>query len=191
MTQQILPQSTTIRAAANIRRVCFYGGPGAGKSAMAWWLAAELKAKSWSVETIVETCKEWAYRGQPVTEFDQAYVFHNQVRQEDGFLRHGVDTVVTDAPLYLMLAYARRSWAWMYKPLLAFAKRFEEVYPAVHIVLHRPSNYVQSGRYESPEDAQAMDELVHATLEENDVGYFSARYDERERVLDMVLKFSP
>ena len=148
-----------------IRRINLLSGPGTGKSTAAAYLFYRLKELGKRVEYIQEYVKEWAYEGRKITSFDQLYIFAKQLRREDLVLGKGVDIVVTDSPLYLALSYMIKYGFPCPESLESVVRIFDEKYPPLNILLVRSDgSYEQEGRYETPEEAVVMDEMIRAHL---------------------------
>jgi hypothetical protein len=146
-------------------RVCFYGGPGVGKSTLAAMVFGELRRNGESAELVQEWIKEWAYQGRRSRSFDSVYVLANQLHMEDQLFQVGVETVITDSPLYLQCMYIRLQHLEVDEELLRIAHRFEDVYPSVNFYVERaPGNYEARGRYENLSEARRMDEYILDSL---------------------------
>lgn len=155
-----------------IRRICLYGGPGTGKTTTASDLFAELKRSTVAgkidvqVELVQEWVKTWAWEGRKPQGFDQNFIFANQQRLEEIPLRNGVDCIVTDSPLLLGCAYARKNHVKSWQALLTLAELHEEAYPGLHIFLDRGDRpYVAKGRFEDEQGARRMDSFIRGMLD--------------------------
>ena len=91
----------------SIRRICLYAGAGAGKSTTAARIFADLKIKGYKTEYVSEFIKSWAYQGRFPKSFEQMYVFAQQTYLEDSLMPH-VDSIVTDSPILLNVAYSKK-----------------------------------------------------------------------------------
>lgn len=156
----------------NIRRICFYAGPGCGKTTTASDLFAHLKRDTVAnkVDMQFELCqewvKQWAWEKRKIESWDQNFIFANQQRLEDVPLRNGVHCIVTDSPLLLSAAYARKTHVKSWQALITLAELHEETYPGLHIFLDRGDRpYVGKGRYESEEKARRMDDFLKGMLD--------------------------
>ena len=150
-----------------IRRVNFYGGPGLGKTTTASHIFARLKNTiihnnlPTQIELVQEYVKNWAWEGRKPKGFDQVYICAQQMRKEEIPLRNGVDVVVTDSPLLMQCAYARKYGNSYWEALTECVRHFEQAYPSIHILLDRGDRpYVAKGRYESHEQAKDMDAYI-------------------------------
>lgn len=151
-----------------IRRICCFGGPSCGKSTTAARLFGELKRQDHDIELVQEYVKEWAYQNRKPISFDQIYLFGKQIHAEDVRLQH-VKQIITDSPLLLSAAYSILSGFDGYQEIINLAKKFEEVYPSINIILDRTGiEYVDHGRYQNYAEALEVDKLI------NDVVYSHA-----------------
>lgn len=155
-----------------IRRVCFYAGSGCGKTTSASGLFAELKRDTvankidFQLELIQEYVKVWAWEKRKIESFDQNFIFANQQHLEDVPLRNGVDCIITDSPLLLSAAYARKTHVKSWQALITLAELHEEAYPGLHIFLERGERpYVPKGRYEDKDRAVRMDGFIRGMLD--------------------------
>ena len=156
----------------SIRRINLYGGPGTGKTTTASDLFAEIKRSTVArkvdlqFELIQEWVKTWAWEGRVPTGFDQNYIFASQQRLEEVPLRNGVDCVITDSPLLLSAAYARKHHVKSWQQILALSELHEAEYPGLHIFLERGDRpYVKKGRFQNEEEAKRMDGFIKGMLD--------------------------
>jgi ABC-type dipeptide/oligopeptide/nickel transport system ATPase component len=142
-----------------IRRICFYGGAGCGKSTAAASTFAALKKAGKSVEFADEYIKFWTYIPRIPQGFDSLYVQAKQINKEDTILRSGTDIIVSDSPIFLQYFYAEHHNAPCKEQLLEIAIEFEKVYPSLNIVLERKDeDYDEHGRYETLQQAKDIDQ---------------------------------
>lgn len=153
-------------------RVALFAGSGAGKSAVAAKVYGDLKARGQSVELIPEYIKKWAYLGRVPKSFDQVYVFGKQLQSEDVLFQSGVKNVITDSPVLMQCAYAKKYEFPAWQSLLNISNEFDKKYPCCNIFLDRTGiPYESIGRYESYEEAIEMDKKIKQVLEENNQKY--------------------
>ena len=177
-----------------IRRVNFYAGPGTGKSTTACDVFAKLKNKviheklDIQVELVQEYVKSWAWEGRKPKGFDQVYICAQQMRKEEIPLRNGVDVVVTDSPLLMQCAYARKYGNSYWEALTECVRHFERVYPSIHILLDRGDRpYVAKGRYESHEQAKSMDAYIKDVLDSHVGSYVTMPYNDVDAIENFVM----
>lgn len=153
-----------------IRRINLYGGPSVGKSTQSARLFADLKdiAKQddnyFQVELVREYIKEKCWEGIKPQGFDQNFIFAEQQRREEILLRNGVDLIVTDCPLPLMITYSKLYGVPTENAIREMALAHEEVYPGLHILLQRSGTYDPKGRYQDESEAKDLDLCIADTV---------------------------
>ncbi len=146
-----------------------YAGAGAGKSTTTAEVFALLKKAGVSCEQITEYVKGWAWRGRPIGEWDDVYLFAKQLHRESACYGK-VDYVITDSPIGLAAVYER-----VYPkpgnrhPMLDLVREFEKRQDAadikrVNCLLLRNKPYVQDGRYEDEQAARGVDSVCEEFL---------------------------
>ena len=151
-------------------RICFYAGPSAGKSTMAYELAGLLKRRKHSAELVSEYVKRWAYQNKKPTAFDQPYIFGKQQHYEYEVLKGGVKNIVCDSPVYLSHIYAHvyGGTYGMSRALKELADIYEKEYPSVSIYLERGEKpYNPEGRWGTIEEAKRVDAEVLTFLKKH------------------------
>jgi adenylate kinase family enzyme len=170
-----------------IRRICFFGGPGCGKSTTSAFVYAQLKKIGCNVELIQEYVKAWAYEQREVSSFDQVYLLAKQIRMEDLVLRNKVGLVVTDSPVLMSTCYAKAYGFPAWKSLIELADEFEKAYPSLNIFLDRgDSEYVAHGRYQTKEEAVELDEMIKDLLSNSGKEYHVLNFRDLDKVLKIV-----
>lgn len=179
---------------ATIRRINFYAGPGTGKSTTACDVFAKLKNKviheqlDIQVELVQEYVKSWAWEGRKPKGFDQVYICAQQMRREEIPLRNGVDIIVSDSPLLMQCAYARKYNTPCWEHLVGIVEEFEKAYPSLHIFLERGDRpYVPKGRYETADEAKKMDEYIKSMLTLYVPNFECIAYTDTDKIIDKVL----
>lgn len=171
-------------------RICLHGGPGTGKSSLAAWLVGELKFQAISVELVDEYVKAWAWQKIPVQGFDQLYLFAKQLRREEILLRNG-QSIVTDSPLLVILAYSMKYLPELVEPLRQIARQFEAKYPSLNFYLARSEAlaYNPDGRYEVPAELAEADKRILDVLIQEKINFrpgivTAATFSDRGRILN-------
>jgi thymidylate kinase len=152
--------------------ICFYGGPGTGKSTISAQLFALLKIKGLNVELVREYVKDWVWEKRAILPGDQLYIFAKQCRKER-ILFQDVDVIITDSPIWLSAIYERKvDPDPMIIPLaidkqVRVAKSFGFQY--VHIFLQRDDKikYQTEGRFQSLEEAKKIDDEISSYMDRN------------------------
>lgn len=141
-------------------RINLYGGPGVGKSTLAAQIFARLKKQGHKIELVQEFIKTWAWQGRKAKDFDQLYIFAQQMERELCLLRAGV-SIITDSPLLLNLAYVKLYNPWLFDPLLSVLKLYQQRWPSLDFIIQSGAvPYDQAGHYESPELAETTHQLI-------------------------------
>jgi len=155
------------------RRLCFYGGPGIGKSTSAAYIFQELKThflsgevEKKSVELVTEYVKSWTWIDRKPEGFDQVYITAKQLHREDMILRRsGADFIVTDSPLYLGYHYSPFEFR---DALGAIIEEFDKKYPPLNIILKRTREvYDTNGRFHTKEESEDIDRIIHDNVRQN------------------------
>lgn len=142
-------------------RINLIGGPGVGKSATAGRVFSQMKEKHYSVEYVNEYVKAWVQAGRNIKKFDQIYIFGKQTQYEYKWLANGVKNIITDSPTFLSVFYANRYVSErMGAAIWELCKLYDEEHPFFNIFLERDLSlpYDENGRYQTKEEAIAMDE---------------------------------
>lgn len=146
-----------------------YGGPGTGKSTSAAFLYYLLKKRGYNAELVREYVKDWAWEKRNIGDFDQFYFMGKQIRKES-MLYGKVDFIVTDSPIAMNYYYAMK-----YTPesvanaVRASVKAYYELaakqrHVHIHAFLKREKPYSPAGRYQTEEEAKAMDVELRTSL---------------------------
>lgn len=159
-----------------IRRVNFYGGPGVGKSTMATHVFSELKKNGYKVEYAHEFVKLWAYQKRTITAEDQVTIYNRQHEIESIPLKAGVQAVISDSPLPLVLLYSKGVvTAREHAAMCQSVKDHEREFPSFNIVLQRDTKkpYICEGRWQTREDALDKDAEIEKMLRDNSISYYT------------------
>ena len=171
---------------AQSMRICFFGGPGSGKSASALKLCAWMKERHYSVDIATEYVKKWAYQKYIPQDFDQLSILSKQQQREEIALRHGVQYVITDSPILLVYAYTMEYFPKIADAVLQISKVYDSMYPSLNIFIKRPITYQQHGRYQSVEQAIDMDNKVLAILDKEAPGYHIVDCGDFDRIISII-----
>src|SRR5574343_129450 len=144
-----------------------FSGPGVGKSTACAGIFYELKKRHYNVELVTEYAKDIVFENRQDLFTDQLYILAKQHRR---ILRlcGKVDIIITDSPILQNLAYTPDSYFRSYAPLVC------DVFNSfnnVNFLLKRRMEYVQTGRYQSEEEAIKLDSIVEQLLVDNGVSY--------------------
>lgn len=148
-----------------------FGGPGAGKSTLAAAVYYKLKMRGLKAELVREYVKDWAWSNRKIGQYDQIYITGKQANKETQ-LYGKVDYIVTDSPLLISPFYQQYySDVDIVGPavfaLLRYAKGNGVEY--YNFFVRRNKEYMNEGRYETKEQAIAIDEAMKKFLDRNGV----------------------
>lgn len=149
-----------------IRRINLFGGPGAGKTALAAWLFYEFKRRRVNVEHVQEYAKILAHRKTPPKGWDQWHIWNKQQRREYEVLREDrVAYTITDSPVFLASCYGEFNKAPGWQQLQIASDLFDKEFPPLNIYLERCDGiYVKEGRFQDLEQAKKIDRFVLSRL---------------------------
>lgn len=160
-----IPQPGRVTTIINL-----WAGSGAGKSTTAADVFTRMKRAHVSCELVTEYVKSWAWRGEPVREWDDVYLFAKQLRRESACYGK-VDYIVTDSPLGLSAVYERKYKGSdvHFMARLATDMRARQhlsgVLRHVDCFLLRTKPYSTAGRYETEAQAREVDGFVREWLQ--------------------------
>lgn len=166
--------------------VNFYGGPGTGKSTMAASVFAELKWRGYNVELVTEFAKDLVWEKRFNTLDDQIYIFGKQYHKLYR-LRDQVDFIITDSPLLLSLHYGAK----LPDSFLDMVLETYESFDNVDIFLEREKDYNPAGRYQTKEEAKAIDDkMQHLLRNYSSNGYYTVAgiRESVDYICDVILK---
>lgn len=137
-----------------------WAGPGAGKSTASAGLFHKMKAAGKRVELVTEFTKDLVYEGNPAISNNLMIL-----AEQDQRLRRligKVDFAITDSPLPLTMLYSKPPFSsrWFDDAALATF----ETYDNVNVFIDRVKPYYEFGRYQTEDEARALDTRVHGLL---------------------------
>lgn len=149
-------------------RISLCGGPGCGKDTIASGIFHKMKIDGYNVEMVTEYVKQWTYIDRKPDRWNQLYLFGHQWHREYQVIQGGFEHLVTSSPILLSCFYAYHYNSVCTDELLSMAKKFEEEYPALHILLDRKDlPYDTRARFETAEQAKQIDAKLMRFLEKN------------------------
>ena len=144
------------------------GGPGSCKSTSAALLFAILKRKDINAELVTEFAKSAAWENNVKAIENQAYVFGKQCYKMSR-CADDVDVIITDSPLILSIIYnhdKRLTENFNLSVMDVFNS-----YNNLNVFLNRAQKYDHKGRFQTEDEAKAIDEEILSTLKERGVPY--------------------
>ena len=166
-----------------------YAGAGAGKSTLAAGLFSELKMRGLSVELVREYIKKWAWENRIPGKYDQIYIFGHQAREE-GMLYGKLDFLITDSPLMLVPFFEEMlvKKQIIEPAVLNFMNHAKDNgVEYLHFWVPRPAHYETEGRFQSEEEAKAMDKTLKDWLLSKGIDVIDLPVNHAER-LHVILK---
>ena len=149
------------------KRICFFGGPGVGKTTIANALFVDLKKISVRVEYSPEHVKNWYFDDRDIDGWDQPYLLGQQIRYSHKPLKKGSDLVVEESPPELNAWYCNFFGVPVGKELIDAAWKYNEVYPTLPVFVQRVDSFYDNfGRFQDIEDAKSIDKGVKEMLDE-------------------------
>lgn len=160
------------------RIVCFWGGPGTGKSTTSAATFALLKKHGFDCEMNREYVKDWVWEKRAIKPGDQTYIFAKQSRRERQYMENGLDYIISDSPMALSILYGRLydKYETEHNACLAMLKQHHSFckdhgYKVEHIFLRRKKKYNPNGRHQTEEEAKNIDEQCLTLLKELNISY--------------------
>jgi hypothetical protein len=143
--------------------ISLWGGPGTGKSTAAAGLFYEMKKMQLQVELVTEYAKDATWEQRYNLLDDQIYIFAKQQRRLSRLVNSGIDWVITDSPIPLVLIYMKPNVLGE-----SFPKLVMEVfnhYNNHNFLLQRHFDYNPIGRNQKDlEEAELYDRKVSNLL---------------------------
>ena len=168
-------------------RICFYGGPGVGKSTLAARVYAELnRSDCATTELVREFVKDWAYEGKQPDGWDQVFTFANQLHAEHKLAKAGVKVVVTDSPVLLQCMYAALKDAGIGFHLTNLALQYEKAHTALNFFVERRVAYDPSGRFQTPGALAEIDDGIGFCLRQWHVPFLKIVPDDWDTIIQTV-----
>lgn len=173
--------------------ICFYGGPGTGKSTTAAWFFALLKSAGYNAELVQEYVKQWAWEDRKPVTLDQFYFFGKQSRKEYSLFKN-VDVIVTDSPASLVAYYAKifgtpeQAEVFSQMTKLYYKMAADYGHTHIHIWLKRVKPYNPKGRFQNEEEAKAIDADMKIMVK-NDLGITLHEFEGSEEGVHKILEF--
>lgn len=165
-----------------------FAGAGAGKSTLATSIFSELKMRGVHVELVREYIKRWVWEGRLPGKFDQIYIFGRQAREE-GMLYEKLDYLITDSPLLLVpffeeVLVGKKIVEPAVFNFIDHAKQNGVEY--INFWLSRPNNYEVRGRYQTEEEAKALDEKLKDWLKNHGIDLIELPNKHDDRVAEVL-----
>ncbi len=148
--------------------IAFYGGPGSGKSSVAYKLAGALKSKHINCELVTEVAKDvtWEKNFHQLKNqfFITAKQFDRIRRLEDK-----VDYIIMDAGLLQNIPYFKDER--YKKELTQIMINLHKSYRTINFFVNRPMNYDTNGRKEDLQESINIDNLTIQILKNEGIKF--------------------
>lgn len=144
-----------------------FGGPGCGKTLLAFELTRHIRLLGRSVEYVSEYAKELTFEERHAMLTEQDFIFaeqNNRLRRLVG----QVDFVVIDSPLLMGLVYCHSDFPQSFYPFVVDAYNS---YNNINILLKRSFDYDPIGRNQTEQEAIEKDEAIIRLLNDHVVEY--------------------
>jgi hypothetical protein len=164
--------------------VNFFAGAGAGKSTIALFIMAFLKAHGITSEYTGEYAKDLAWEKRLGLDRNQIKIFANQHNRQ--FRLNGqVDCIISDSPLLLSIVYGAGDGLMDALVMKEFKK-----YENINFYVIRKKKYIARGRVEDKKTATSIDVKTKNMLIHNEIPYTTVEgtVDGANEVLTTVLK---
>lgn len=165
------------------------GGPGAGKTTLAYYLTYRLKKAGVRAEFVGEAARELIYNntpGHPAPPLldNQVLVTGMQYERYLRLKRHGFQVAVSDSPIVQGMLYCTAAYKYA---LNSVTRALEDEFEVINIFINRrPGCYDPESRVQRTEaEARAYDSQTRALLGSVD---FEVGWGEEEKVAEFILE---
>ena len=149
-----------------------FAGPGVGKSTTAAKVFAELKMKGINCEMALEFAKDKVWEESFRTMDDQIYIFGKQFHRI-WRLKDKVDVIICDSPLPISIVYDKENSEAFHTLIMEQFNKFANV----NYYIERSTEYQESGRVQTKEEAEKVDKIVLDVFNKYDIKYKSINID--------------
>ena len=166
--------------------VNLFGVPGAGKSKGAAYVFYHLKVNGVNAELVTEFAKDKVWEENNIAFENQSYVFGEQSFRMTRCVDK-VDVIVTDSPLPLSILYNHDK-----RLTENFNKSVMDVfnsYNNINYLIVRTKPYNPSGRMQTKEESDALEEPLRRLLKDRNIAYTTVNGEEEgyKKIVDEVL----
>ena len=149
-----------------------FAGPGVGKSTTAAKVFAELKMKGINCEMALEFAKDKVWEESFRTMDDQIYIFGKQFHRI-WRLKDKVDVIICDSPLPISIVYDKDNSEAFHTLIMEQFNKFANV----NYYIERSTDYQESGRVQTKEEAEKVDKIVLDVLNKYNIKYKNINID--------------
>lgn len=163
--------------------VNLFAGPGSGKSTTCAGIFERLKLRGINCEMALEYAKDKVWEESFHTLDNQIYVFGKQLHRIFR-LKDKVDVIITDSPLPFSILYDKSKSLNFKRLVLEQFNQFNNL----NIFIERDENYNPSGRMQTQEEAQKLDNEIKCILKDNHINYTCFKKGETDTIVENILK---
>lgn len=169
-----------------------WGGPGSGKTTLAYYLAYRFKQAGFRAELVGEAAREIIYDRNPgVTAAqlidNQLLITGLQAERVKRLERHGIEVAISDSPLRMGLLYVQEHdmrWA-LQSAIEAFNKDFQHQYNV--LVQRTRGKYDKESRAQTESEAIKLDKKIEALIG-HQLGDYATVWGQEALVFDYLLQ---
>ena len=140
--------------------VNLFGGPGAGKSTLAYELAGLLKRNGHNAELVVEYAKKVAYKKSTFEFTDQIYLIAKHNHNLKMLVDSGVEIIICDCSFLNTLVYCNTDQTIERQLAIDLYNRYSNI----GFIIPRKDTYLQVGRHQTFDQAKALDSVFEREL---------------------------
>lgn len=146
--------------------VNFFGGPGAGKSSMGLGVTSKCKWRGVEAEYVPEVPKDYVYEENWSVLNNQLKLLGEQWQRVFRLVKHR-KIIITDSPIIIQTLYNKQ----YQNEFNLIVKALHNTYPSLNYLLRRCKKYDPAGRYQTEDEAKALDEASFRKLIKFDIVY--------------------
>lgn len=135
--------------------VNFFGGPGAGKSSMGLGVTSKCKWRGVEAEYVPEVPKDYVYEESWNVLENQLKLLGEQWQRVFRLVKHR-KIIITDSPVIIQTLYNKK----YQEEFDAMVKALHNTYPSMNYLLRRCKKYDPQGRYQTEDEAKALDQVA-------------------------------
>lgn len=175
--------------------VNLFGGPGSGKTTLAYYLAYRFKQAGFRAELVGEAAREIIYdRNNPNTSGIAAQLVDNQLlitglqaERIKRLARHGIEVAIADSPLRMGLLYVRERDMQIALQSAIAAVDLEFPHQRNVLVPRTPGHYDKESRAQSEQEAMILDEKIRMLIG-HQIGDYQTMWGHEALLFDYLLQ---
>lgn len=161
--------------------VNLFGGPGTGKSTIAYGLMYKLKILGIECEFAPEYAKDliFDFHGD-ISVFENQKEIYQEQKKRVARYNKKVNVVITDSPLPLFIYYDKTNDAEFQKEVMEEFSKYDNI----NFYLIRNHKYNPNGRYQDEKVAEDIQKTVLRILNQNSISHYQVQTG--ENILDYI-----